>query len=208
MTFNRSMVVEELIPFTTEKGCPIAYAYFDYGDQELQTHSTLVASIFKQILTTMATIPSNITEALEKSRRQGVSLSPQEITRMIVDIASQVPAIYLILDALDECDESKHRESVIETLTELRKLPNIRIFVTSRPHPHDIISAFENDQQIIIKAHEADIRLFLAQKIRKARVPGIDEQLTENIVTTVAANAQGVYVYYQNCACSRILTTK
>lgn len=196
MTFDRSLVIDELAKFPGRHQSPIAYVYFDYRDQESQTPSIILASILKQMLLTTPVIPEIVNNMLQRLQRQGSRISQLEAERVITDVVSQVPSAVIVVDALDECDGLNNRKSFLETLAKLRNSPRIRIFITSRSYSDDIRTAFQEDPQILISAHDADIRRFLSYQFQKSDVfSTIDEQLVTNITEKIARNAQGMYVY-------------
>ena len=192
MTFCRALVIDQLVNIAARKRSPVAFIYFDYRNQESQSPSKVFASILKQVLSTMSAIPSDLVETLQNLHERGLRLPQHETEQMILNIASRVPIFYLILDALDECDETNHRRSFINLLNRLKSLSNVRIFITSQPYLKDIESAFEKDLQIVMRARDADIRQYLSQELREADISGVDEQLAEDIVQSIVTNAQGV----------------
>lgn len=72
----------------------------------------------------------------------------------------------------------------------------VQIFVTSRPHSHDIKQHFKGTEQIKIEASEADIRTFCLRMIDENETTRdlADDDLREDIAETISKNARGMYV--------------
>jgi hypothetical protein len=82
----------------------------------------------------------------------------------------------------------------LEVLEDLGKL-SVRVFVTSRPHPHDIKQKLDACPKITIEASDLDIKKYLAHKIdQDGDTDLIDKPLKEEIVTNIVNGAQGMYV--------------
>jgi hypothetical protein len=108
--------------------------------------------------------------------------------------ASSSEEVFLVFDALDECDEKAHREPILDLL-EFMSGSNVRVLITSRPYPPDISDAFAEYPQIVIEASDADIRAFLLEKITKSRRKSsrfIDEALRQEIIQLITAKSQGM----------------
>lgn len=100
---------------------------------------------------------------------------------------------FFVLDALDECDFSKHRKALLQTLHDLSQLPQTRLLVTSRSHIQDIAKSFHRIPQIVIEAHDEDLEEYLLAELRTS--PGsddLDEELTEKIRSKIKQRAKGM----------------
>jgi hypothetical protein len=119
------------------------------------------------------------------------------LIKIFRNICSGSNEVFLVLDAMDECDENTNREAILE-LVEFIVGSNARVVVTSRPYPGDINRTFAEYPQIPIEAADSDVRAFLVEKITKSKRgirPFIDEILREEIVQSITAKSQGMYVH-------------
>jgi hypothetical protein len=122
-----------------------------------------------------------------------------DLMKIFRNLCSSSDEVFLVLDALDECDENMNREQILE-LVEFLVGSNARVVVTSRPYPWDINRTFADYPQIAIEAADSDVRAFLLEKITKSKRgirPFIDETLREEIVQSITAKSQGMYVSVQ-----------
>ena len=132
-------------------------------------------------------------EAFRKPEGTEHQLSSHELEKMILSVAGSVKSVYLVIDALDECDEQKHRRSFLQILERFKMDKHIRYFVTSRSYPQDIRVALETGPQIEIKAHDADLRQYLLHELKYVCDSGvIDHSFAMEIVGTLIDGAEGM----------------
>jgi len=118
--------------------------------------------------------------------------------RLVLEPLSKVSAdtlrtMVVVIDALDESGNDVSREDILRVLTsmELDHLPNLRIFLTSRPL-YDICDAFHG--VIYIKARslddidptsiEGDIRLYIKDRLQAIRSPFDDAEVSQLATTS------------------------
>ena len=100
---------------------------------------------------------------------------------------------FIVIDALDECNNQIHRKEIVRVL-KILSTGKVRLFVTSRPHPRDIREYFENALRITIEASEADIKSYCSRMIKEnPNVAEImDEALRERVASSIASKADGM----------------
>ena len=194
---SSSVVVDHLDDRVKLGGGRLLYFYFDYKRQTEQTAFNILVTLLRQLLSTHSTFP-NAASDLHKRIEKGQGLpSFKDLMMAFRNIcASSSEELFLVFDALDECDEQTHREPILDLL-DFMSGSNVRVLITSRPYPPDINNAFENYPQIVIEAADIDIRAFLLEKITKSRRKisrFIDEALREEIIQLITAKSQGMYV--------------
>lgn len=188
------MVIEHLRGTFTDQGVAIAFFYFDYRDQDYQSSANVVASILKQLASHKSTLPVPIAELHERFGKQRDHPQLQDLQTTLLLTCREFRQIFIIIDALDECDAKRHRKSFLKVLKDLENT-SARVFVTSRPHPDDIKQTLCASPRITVEANDSDIRKYLAHKIgQDGDTDLIDEPLKEEIVTTIADRAQGMLV--------------
>ena len=128
----------------------MAFYYFDFGDSHKQNRRGLLSSLLCQL----CAVSDPCYEILSRlySAHAGGTREPSEsaLTQCLMDMLrlKGQPAIYIIVDALDECPNISGmptpREEVLEFLEDLinYKLPNVHLCVSSRPE-FDIRKALE-----------------------------------------------------------------
>lgn len=192
LTFWRSIVANHL--FLERQGdkeashrTAIAIIYLKYNDPE-QTLNTILGSILKQFLQDCESIPDILHDMYKGNSDPNSTPSFAQISTALSSLAkSYYEEVFLVVDALDECsDEIRWR--LIEVL---EKLQNTRLIITSRFF--DVIEEdLHNFERFEIKAHRADIELFINRQIEKnknlrrmvEKAPKIREDIMEGVVQT------------------------
>jgi hypothetical protein len=187
------MVIDRLKSSISSPESPIAFFYFDYRDQDHQTPTSLLLSILRQIVATVLETPKCVVDTYERGHTASDSLPLRELETMIFDVASSIRRLFVIIDALDECDESRHRRTVLQLLYRMKQVPNISLFVTSRQYPQDIKAAFHTHPQIAIHAHESDLRRYMHQQLERSNIDDIiNREFASKLVETLINRAQGM----------------
>ena len=187
-------MIDELQSSLAKEECSLAFWYFDYQDQDNQTPRNMISAILRQVAATISQIPKTLVDAHKKFHDS--SLPMHELQNLLIDIIKthgDTHRTYIIIDALDECDELSHRRVVLDFIQRLKEILGVRIFVTSRQRPHDINVVFQAYPQIEIEARESDLMRYMYQEIRGANVEDfVDEKFAKEIVDTIIKKAQGM----------------
>jgi hypothetical protein len=171
---------------------PLAFVYFDYKDDN-QTPGRVLASILKQVISALPKIPPVVSQYYTGKRGREAHLSPYELEKLLISVLEPLPRTFIVIDALDECDERRHRRDMLNIIRSLRAYQNIRIFLTSRPYPSDIQSTFLNSPKINIEARDSDLRLYMVEQLVEATDVGtIDRNFMEDIIQKLINGSQGL----------------
>ena len=172
----------------------VAYIYCDYKDQVAQTASNLIACLTRQIIGRPIALPQQLEELYEELKYQKRRPSLEELKRLLEGLCDGRKQIYLLVDALDECEAIKERRSLLPLLEALPH-GSTRLFVTSRPNNEDIFQSFGKASRIVISASESDLRQCILERTdeRKEIVNRLTPELREKIVNTISAGASGMY---------------
>ena len=169
----------------------MGYAYFDYRDHDFQSSSHITASLLSQIAATKSSLPTEVVEVYKKSGLNGSSLASQDAERVLVVSCQAFRRVFIVIDALDECDEIRHRKNFIRVLENLRQRPEIRLFITSRFYPADIKKAFEHVHQITVRANEVDLAKFISHEIDNSNASDLfDEKFKTEVIHRISRGAQ------------------
>ncbi|RQM05139.1 hypothetical protein DH86_00003148, partial [Scytalidium sp. 3C] len=99
-----SIIIDELRGLVSQPETYIAFFYFDYRVQGDQTAAHVLSSLLRQIVSTMPELPQSIIDVYEKAHDSTPLLPLHELEKLILNIALTIPRLYIIIDALDECD--------------------------------------------------------------------------------------------------------
>lgn len=142
----------------------LAFFYCDYRDTESHTAANIIASLIKQLCSSLPNLPHSLSRLYMESDNGQNMPKVEELREVLNDTCRNSQDVYIIIDALDECDALRHRPVLVKTLERIQR-DVAKVFVTSRPYPDDIKKAFAHGLQIQISAQEFDIRMYLEAKI-------------------------------------------
>jgi hypothetical protein len=130
-----------------------------------------------------------------KDKRTRPSLS--EILGILQTVAAAYSRVFVIVDALDECQISDGcRQRFLSGLFNLQATCGANLFATSRPIS-SIEKEFEGNSKLEIRASEEDVRRYLEGHV--LRLPGFvarSLELQEEIKTDIVNAIDGMYVDY------------
>ena len=187
----RSVIVDYLREFASSDR--ILYFYFDYKQQSDQTPLKILQTLVRQLLSTFAQIPADIPELqLEAVRRDGLPSWGRLVT-ILVDLCKKAKKVFIVFDALDECDQHANRGPVLELLKELIK-SDAQLLVASRPYPPDVEALLCDYSTIPVEASDSDIRAYLLNEMARSPTSSkiIDAGLREEIIKSIMSKSQGM----------------
>ena len=124
--------------------------------------------------------------------------------------AAKIPTL-IIIDALDECKDEEPASAILSILSRyVKKIPNVKFFITGRPEPR-IRSGFRLKPLLpiteVLKLHEVkpetvnnDIKLYFQTRLTELAGERSDCSLTENWpspseIDTLCKKAAGFFIY-------------
>ncbi|RYO34681.1 hypothetical protein AA0111_g3695 [Alternaria arborescens] len=145
---------------TMQKGLHrVAYVYCNYKAREEQGVSNLLAAILKQLVRGRLSTVVHVEQLHQKHANRGTKPSLDEICSVLRDVLAHYPTVYLVIDALDECQEDTRR-LVLAKLRDLQTARDVRLMATSRFIP-DIEDAFREAPRLEVRASREDIKRFV-----------------------------------------------
>lgn len=190
----RSIAIDHMKEKFKDQKVAVVYVYFDYKEQHNQKASVVVANLLRQLVCGLDHIPPQLEKLHDSLQHGGSGPSLSILCPLFGDTASQFDSVYVILDALDECDPSQI--DLIITFLQGQK-ENVRILLTMREHLCNISEDFKDHTFLPIRAGEGDVRNYLQTKLAKGKFA---PSLQNKIVETLTSQAEGMYapVIYHN----------
>lgn len=175
----------------------IAYVYCNYKSQEEQDASSILAAILKQLIQGRLSTIELMERLYQQHADRGTKLSLDEIFSALQDVLANHPAVYIVIDALDECrDSDGTRRQLLSKLQDLQARGDVRLMVTSRFIP-GILDEFRGALQLEVRASSEDVKRFVAgQTYRLPRCIQRDLTLQDLIQRKIAEAVDGMYVSY------------
>ena len=106
-TILTSIIVEELTTrFSDDPTTGIAYIYCNFRRQDEQKINDLLTSLLKQLAESQTSLPSTVKELYDRHKTKRTRPSLEEISRSLQAVTMLYSRVFLIVDALDECQVS------------------------------------------------------------------------------------------------------
>ena len=197
-TILTSIVVEELTTqFSKDPNISIAYIYCNFRRQDEQKISDLLASLLKQLVESQPSLLGSVKTLYGRHKDRRTRPSLDEISGVLQSVAATYSRVFIIVDALDECQISDGcRQRFLAGLFNLHAKCGANLFVTSRPIS-SIEKEFKGNPMLEIRASDEDVRIYLEGHM--FRLPGFvvrSPDLQEEIKTDIVKAVNGMYVIY------------
>lgn len=124
---------------------------------------------------------------------RGQSPQVNELQKLLLSMTQEFNAVYLVIDALDECKAGECRSELLKAFKTFQT--SMKLLVTSRPHLDDLHDGLSHASQVKLQAAESDIRDYVYKKLetRKIkRILGKDQNLKEEIADSIVGSAHGM----------------
>jgi Cdc6-like AAA superfamily ATPase len=195
-TILASTVVENLhTRFQDDPSVGVAYLYCDFRRQDVQKTEDLLASLLKQLAQRQSSLPDSVKSLHDSHRDRRTQPSLDEVSRTLGSVANIYSSVFVIVDALDECQVSNGcRTKFLSEIFSLQANCGVNLFVTSRLIP-EIREQFKESISLEIRASEEDVRRYLDGHM--FRLPGFvikSPELQEEIKTEIIRSIDGMCV--------------
>jgi hypothetical protein len=201
-TILSSTVLEDIRELTSNDPCKaLAYFYFDFNDRQKQDPKLMVQSLVAQLLQQcIRKLPSfeAFFSSCDNGQRQP---SLDNLLKVLQEWINDFPCTYLIVDALDECENRRELMSIIKTISTWR-LQGLHMLFTSR-REGDINLTLErilDDRNILCiqtAAVDHDIQLYVRQQLKddeSLQKWQADDTIRQQIESSLGEKAHGMYV--------------
>ncbi|KAJ5560253.1 hypothetical protein N7513_002652 [Penicillium frequentans] len=200
-TILTATIIDDLIArFPHIQSTRIVYVYCNFNREHEQRLEHLIAALIKQLSQARPTLPESLTALYNKHQIRRTRPSAEELSKVLLSVASLYTRIFVVVDALDECQRARGcRSRFLSHIFALQDAFSINFFATSRPIP-EIEETFEDCLQKHIIAPEEDIRNFLHSEIHMPQMPKLiqrDNDLQKEITTQIVDLADGIFLLAQ-----------
>lgn len=177
----------------TRKDAGVAFFYFDFSAEDEQTPVQILSCLLKQLLLQLEGLPAPVKQLFDRSIMRGQTPQMNELQDLLLSITEEFDAIYLVIDALDECKAGDCRSELLSAFQAFQV--SMKLLVTSRPHSDDLNDGLAHAAQVKLRAVESDIRAYVEKKLETRKIQkilGKDTKLKEEIVTSIVESAHGM----------------
>ena len=175
----------------------IAYIYFNFRRQGEQKLEGLLASLLKQLAQEQLYLPDSIKDLYNCHKKDRTRPSADEISRALRSVAINFARLFLIVDALDECQiTDRCRSKFLSEMFNLQARTGANLFATSRPIL-DIEREFKGCVSRDILASDEDVRRYLDGHLSQlpafiSKWPDLQKEIKNEIIQAV----EGMYIPY------------
>jgi Cdc6-like AAA superfamily ATPase len=162
-TICASIVINELqARFRNDARVGIAYVYCNFRRSQEQRAVDLLACVLKQLSQGLSSVPESLRRLYESHQSQRTRPSFDEISQTLQSVISEYSRAFIIIDALDECQDSGgDRKRLLAGLFSLQVKSGACFLATSRFIP-SIEKEFEaRSTRMEIRASEQDLKRYI-----------------------------------------------
>jgi len=154
----------------------------------------MIGSLLSQIVLEATQIPSEIQRAFELKKKGHQALRLPDMLKLLVESVSSIERVYICFDAVDELLPDNRSELLRALRQIIRDAPNIRLFLTGRPHIRGELDKYftKGASTIHIVADQWDIARYVSRKMEDDddRDPGLmPDDLKHDILKTMMEKA-------------------
>lgn len=190
-TILSSTIVEDLLSTSElDMSLAMAYFYFKGDDKDKRTSSGMLRSLLKQLFDHGKRTSDVLPEIYENGNHQP---SSEQLLSSLRNISREYRDVFIVLDALDECEEL---ETVFDVLEEMGRWTdsNVHLVFTSRETKDikEFVDGLEMNKAMIrlsAAVVKQDIRMYIRDRLRTDRNlkrwrshPKVQEEIEDSLV--------------------------
>jgi predicted nuclease with TOPRIM domain len=187
-TIITSIVIDDLSTrLQNDPSIGMAYLYCDFRRRDEQKAEDSLASLLKQLSQEQSTLPGVLKQLHDQHKDKRTRPSFDEISKTLHDVAAMYLRVFIVVDALDECQVSDGcRMRFLSEIFNLQAKCGANLFATSRFIP-EIIETFKGTMSLEIRASDEDVRIYLVNRISESEFDVIKSYHDE--IKTAITNA-------------------
>jgi Cdc6-like AAA superfamily ATPase len=197
-TILTSIVVNYLgTEFQNDASVGIVYLYCNFRRQQEQRPADLLASLLKQLVQEQSFLPESVKTLYAHHKGKRTRPLFDEISKVLHAAVAGYSKIFIIIDALDECQFNDGcRKRILSEIFNLQTATAANVFATSRFIP-EIVKEFDGSVSLEIRADDEDVRNYLKGHI--SQLPSCVTRsldLQEEIETKIIKAVDGMYAHF------------
>ena len=162
-----SLVIDSLREQTSGENIAVLYLYCDYQTQKDQSAVNIIGSLLSQVALGARQIPPEIQRTFEQKQRGRQALRLPDMLKLFVKTVGSTERVYICFDAMDEL-LPENRSELLRALRQIvRDAPDIRLFLTGRPHIRGELDKYltKGAYTIHIVADQGDIERYVSRRM-------------------------------------------
>lgn len=191
-----SIVIDDITSrFENDDTVGIAYVYCNYRRADEQRAKDLFANLLKQLAQGQTLLPECVKLLYNKHKDRLTRASIKEISEALHTVAAMYSKVFIIVDALDECQVSDDcRSRFLDEVFNLQAKCAVNFMATSRAIP-EISERFTGAKLVTISATTEDVRNYVDGHL--SQLPSFvrrSPELKEEVVSGIIRAIDGMYV--------------
>jgi len=178
-----SLVIDSLREQTCGQNIAVLSLYCDYQTQNDQSAVNIIGSLLSQVVLESSQIPSEIRCTFEQKQRGRQALRLPDMLKLFVKTVSLTKRVYICFDAMDEL-LPENRSELLRALRQIvRDSPNIRLFLTGRPHIRGELDKYltKGAYTIHIIANQGDIARYVSRRMEDDDYDGDPDLMPDDL---------------------------
>ncbi|KAK2850705.1 hypothetical protein FQN49_005405, partial [Arthroderma sp. PD_2] len=178
----------------------VIYLYCDYKMHDEQKLRDLLSCLLKQLVLAHETLPDTIKRLHDNHKKGQTRPLFKEILTAFNSLASGYSRIYILVDALDECQtEDACQSKLITEILKIQDKLGANLFLTSQPMAQ-IMERFKGCLQKEISASKEDIGAYLDAEMSHFQSAVLeDTELMETVKTRIIEAVGGMFLLARLC---------
>ncbi|KAF1363959.1 HET-domain-containing protein [Lizonia empirigonia] len=146
-----------------------AYFYFDFSDVQKQDPGLMLCSLIAQLQPHLMTVPGTLDALITSCSNGQQQPAPHVLLEILRQTIREIPQVYVVLDALDECSQPSELLEMLTTVTGWQ-LQNLHVLMTSRKErdiEDSLASYMDNENAICLQSDivDKDIHRYVEQRL-------------------------------------------
>jgi Cdc6-like AAA superfamily ATPase len=185
--------------YRDQPGTILVYFFFRFDDDEKRNSNSMIRSIITQLQQAAPQVHEPLCGLYSSCANGTRSPSPDQLRNTLRELIKPIPRVYIIVDALDECND---REELLEFIDQLFgwRLDNLHILLTSRREEemkNMLTTWIDGSMTVSLQENvvDADIRAYLTHRLnndKKLQKWSKIDDLRHEIETTLMFKANGM----------------
>src|SRR5271156_698450 len=167
-TILTSIVIDDLTTrHQNDPSIGIAYLCCNFRRRDEQNVGDLLASLLKQLSQERPSLPDSVKALYDQHKDKRTRPPIDELSRALQSVANMYSRVFIIIDALDECQASDGcRTRLLSEVFNLQTRHGTNILATSRFTP-EIVDRFKDSESLEIRASSEDVERYLEGHIEQ-----------------------------------------
>ena len=192
-----SLVIDKLSSRINADRILVVYYYCNFQTEKSHVTAHMLVSLLKQVVGGLEVIPAEVGDAFKEADSNGRCLSIPEILELLAAALGSQKRTFICIDALDECTTENRPEFLRSLHFLVQNSPNIRLFVTGRPHIQAELEKHHHRalQIIVFKPAKGDITRYLEMKLEDdSFCEAMDNELKRDLIEGIPEMVSEMYV--------------